>query len=61
MLGFSTQEPIYDENDIPKFISNDDLLNRCLNILPNAIKVDIYKTDGNCISIKERTNLKSKK
>ena len=56
MIGFSSTDPIEDESDIPKFISNDDLLDRYLKDLPNITSVAIYKTDGTCIQIKKRDN-----
>lgn len=41
-------------DDIPEFISNDDILSRILKESPNIIAVAIYKTDGTCIHIKEK-------
>lgn len=49
--------PIIDEEDIPKFISIDDLLDRYLSDIKDANKVAIYKIDGTCISKKSRNNL----
>ena len=39
-------------DDIPEFISNDDILSRILKESPNIVAVAIYKTDGTCIHIK---------
>ena len=39
----------FDNEDIPKFISNEDLLNRCLKYDKKAISAAIYKTDGTLI------------
>lgn len=58
MIGFSENDPIIDEDDIPKFISIDDLLGRYLNALPNMVEVALYKTDGTCIEKKSRTKVK---
>lgn len=49
MIGFAESNPIIDEEDIPKFISNEDLLNRCLKYDKKAISAAIYKTDGTLI------------
>ena len=57
MMDFVEKEPIEDENDIPDFISIDDLLNRYLFDVKDAIAVAIYKTDGTCIQKKERENI----
>lgn len=54
MFNFADEYPIEDDSDIPEFISNDDLLGRYLNDLPEIDKVAIYKTDGTCVAIKER-------
>lgn len=58
MTDFVENEPIIDENDIPEFISIDDLLERYLNDLPNITAVALYKTDGTCIEIKSRKKTK---
>lgn len=55
MIGFAECDPIIDEDDIPPFISIDDILERCLNLYNNITAVAIYKTDGTCIQKKERT------
>ncbi len=54
MIGFAENDPIIDEDDIPKFISIDDLLERYLNDLPNITAVALYKTDGTCIEKRSR-------
>lgn len=54
MIGLADCDPIIDESDIPPFISNDDLLNRCLGLLPSATSVAIYSTNGTCIQRKFR-------
>lgn len=58
MMDFVEIEPIEDENNIPNFISTDDLLNRYLSEVKDAIVVAIYKTDGTCIQKKERNIIK---
>ena len=45
--------PIMDYDDIPEFISNDDILSRILKESPSIVAVAIYKTDGTCIEKKE--------
>lgn len=54
MIGFAECDPIIDEDDIPPFISIDDILNRSLNLFKDINAVAIYKTDGTCVQIKER-------
>lgn len=49
MIGFAENNPILDEDDIPRFVSNKDLLNRCLKYDNNAISIAIYKTNGDLI------------
>lgn len=56
MMDFVEVEPIEDENDIPVFISIDDLLSRYLLDVQDACAVAIYKTDGTCICKKDRKN-----
>ncbi len=58
MMDFVEVEPIEDENDIPAFISIEDLLERYLNVLPNVAEVALYKTDGTCIEKKSRKKVK---
>ena len=57
MMDFVEVEPIEDESDIPDFISIDDLLSRYLSDVKDACAVAIYKTDGTCISKKDRKKL----
>lgn len=55
MIGFVECDPIMDEDDIPEFISIDDLLNRYLNEIADIVAVALYKTDGTCLQKKTRT------
>lgn len=57
MMDFSNRNPIDDENDIPKFISIDNLLDCYLNDLQEISEVAIYKTDGELIKSKKRVPL----
>lgn len=61
MIGFADCDPIIDEDDIPSFISVDDILNRSLNLYDDVIRASIYKTDGTLIATKERKNLNKSK
>ncbi len=54
MIGFTECDPIIDEDDIPPFISIDDILERCLNLYNDINGVAIYKTNGTCIKKKYR-------
>ena len=54
MFHFCDSYPVWDEDDIPKFISVDDLLNRYLNDIPEISAVALYKVDGTCVKRKER-------
>lgn len=58
MMDFIEQNPIEDENDIPSFVSNDDLLNRYLSDLKDISSVAIYKTKRTCIQRKDRSVIK---
>ena len=49
MIGFAESDPIIDNNDIPKFISTDDLLNRYLKDMDEVDSVAIYNVNGECI------------
>ncbi|MBQ7140437.1 MAG: hypothetical protein IJO32_02915 [Bacilli bacterium] len=60
MIGFAECDPIIDEDDIPPFVSNDDILERSLDLFLDIDSVAIYKTDGTCIAKKERDNYKTK-
>lgn len=54
MIGFADCDPILFEDDIPQFISVDDLLARFLDQIKDIFKVALYNVDGSCIAIKER-------
>ncbi len=56
MIGFADCDPILDEDDIPEFISNEDLLSRYLSI-KDVIASAIYKTDGTLIARLEKENI----
>lgn len=60
MIGFAENSPILKEDDIPKFISIDDLLDRYLNDVPNAESIGIYKTDGTLVARKDKIESFSK-
>lgn len=49
MIGLAKSDPIIDENDIPEFVSNNDLLSRCLKFVPNAKKIALYNVNGTLI------------
>lgn len=55
MTGFTECDPIICEDDIPAFISIDDLLNKYLNEITDIAAVALYKTDVTCIQKKTRT------
>jgi hypothetical protein len=55
MSGFAEFGPIICKDDIPIFISIDDLLNRYLNEITDITAVAIYKTDGTCLQKKTKT------
>ncbi|MBQ3021368.1 MAG: hypothetical protein IJD92_03995 [Bacilli bacterium] len=61
MMNFCKQYPIMDESDIPEFVSIDDLLERYLESLKDITSVALYKTDGTCIQMKTRKELKNSK
>lgn len=54
MLGFAECDPIIDDDDIPPFISIDDILERCLDLYKDINGVAIYNIDGTCIQKKYR-------
>ena len=56
MLGFCESYPIYDEDDIPPFLSTQDLLQRYLDDFPSILGVFLYDVDGNCIDKLYRKN-----
>lgn len=60
MIGFAECDPIITEDDIPPFVSTDDILNRCLELYDDITEVAIYKTDGTCVSKKSKENLMKK-
>ena len=49
MIGFAECDPIIDNDDIPKFVSTTDLLNRYLKEMNDVVSVAIYSIDGKCI------------
>ena len=57
MLDFCDEYPIVDEEDIPEFKSNDDLLSRYLNKLDAVSRIGIYKTDVILIESKKKNKL----
>ena len=59
MFHFCDSYPVCNEDEIPKFISNDDLLSRYLNDIPEISAVALYKVDGTCIEKKERQKHKN--
>ena len=58
MIGFVDCDPIIDNNDIPKFISTADLLNRYLKEMNEVDSVAIYNVNGECV---DKVNRKYKK
>lgn len=58
MIGFADCDPVFDQSDIPKFTTIDDLLNRYLEDVPESISVALYKTDGTCIQKNSREKKK---
>ena len=54
MIGFVECAPIMDDDDIPEFISIDDMLDRYLKAVPNVDVVGIYKTNGILIAKKRK-------
>ncbi len=54
MIGFAESDPIIDDDDIPPFISVNDILERCLNLYNDINGVAIYKIDGTCVQKKYR-------
>ena len=54
MVGFAETNPIFEDDDIPKFISIDDLLNRYLNDLKEITSVALYNVNGEYIASKDR-------
>lgn len=60
MIGFAECDPMIDDNDIPKFISTRDLLNRYLEEIDDVISVAIYDVNGICIDKMNRVDKKIK-
>lgn len=58
MIGFAECDPIIDEDDIPPFVSIEDILDRCLDSMEDILGVAIYKTDGTCVEKKLREEIK---
>lgn len=58
MIGFAECDPIIDEDDIPPFVSIEDILDRCLDSMEDISAVAIYKTDGTCVEKKDRKQIK---
>lgn len=54
MIDFSSCDPVMDDDDIPEFISVDDLLNRYLESMSDIISVAIYDVNGTIIVKKEK-------
>ena len=60
MIGFAKCDPIIDENDIPEFISIDDLLNRYLIEIKEITGVALYNVNGNLIKKLDRNKIEYK-
>ena len=56
MIDFVPFEPILDDDDIPPFVSVEDVLNRYLKLYDTISGVAIYKVDGSLIAKKERNS-----
>ena len=61
MIGFAENAPILDDDDIPDFVSTEDLLNRYLNNIEDISGVALYNIDGDCIDKVYREKNKRKK
>ena len=61
MIGFAENDPILDDDDIPDFVSTEDLLNRYLNNIEDISGVALYNIDGDCIDKVYREKNKRKK
>lgn len=57
MIGFAENDPIIDDDDIPKFVSTNDLLKRYLNDMKDVTSVAIYDVSGICIDKLNRENI----
>ena len=61
MIGLCEVDPIMDDDEIPPFVSVDDLLERNLKFASKDVKgVGLYNVDGTCIGIKMRSQIKEK-
>lgn len=60
MIGFAESSPIIDDDDIPEFISVEDLLNRYLDEMNDITGVSLYQIDGTCVQtiLREKNNIK---
>ena len=58
MIGFADSNHILSKEDIHKFVSINDLLNRHLKDIKDVNGVAIYDVDGKCIAKKIRDNKK---
>lgn len=61
MIDFVPFEPILDDDDIPPFVSVEDVLNRYLKLYDAISGVAIYKIDGSLIAKKEKNSKKCNK
>lgn len=61
MIDFVPFEPILDDDDIPPFVSVEDVLNRYLKLYDSISGVAIYKVDGSLIAKKEKNSKKCNK
>ena len=61
MIDFVSFEPILDDDDIPPFVSVEDVLNRYLKLYDSISGVAIYKVDGSLIAKKEKNSKKCNK
>lgn len=52
MYDFVRVAPIESDDDVPEFISTDDILNRWIDKDEKLVKVAIYSVDGNLIEEK---------
>ena len=59
MVNFCDTYPLLSEDEIPKFISTTDLLDRYLNKLSNINSVALYKTNGELVERRDRNAKKN--
>ena len=57
MFDFTKSDPIESDDDIPEFVSIDDLLTRYFYMLSDITAVGLYKTNGELIEIKHREDV----